>query len=34
MKKQEWNEGMNHLDPDIIEKYIEQKDRLRQKNKR
>ena len=34
MKKQEWNEGMNHLDPDVIEKYIEQKDRLRQKNKR
>ena len=27
MKKQEWNEGMNHLDPDIIEKYIEKKDR-------
>ena len=34
MKKIEWNEGLNHLDPDLIEKYVEQKDRLRQKNKK
>ncbi len=34
MKKKEWNEGLNHLDPDLIEKYVEQKDRLRQKNKK
>lgn len=33
MKKKEWNEGLNHLDPDLVEKYVEQKDRLRQKNK-
>ena len=30
MKKKEWNEGLDHLDPDLIEKYLEQKDRLRQ----
>ena len=34
MKKKEWNEGMNHIDPDLVEKYVEQKDRLRQKNKK
>ena len=34
MKKKEWNEGLNHLDPDLVEKYVEQKDRLRQKNKK
>ena len=22
MKKKEWNEGLNHLDPDLIEKHI------------
>lgn len=33
MKKREWNEGMNHLDPDIVEKYTEQKDRIRKKKK-
>ena len=27
MKKKEWNEGLNHLDPDLVEKYVEQKDR-------
>jgi hypothetical protein len=32
MKKEEWNEGLNHLDPDLVEKYVEQKDRLRQKS--
>ncbi len=34
MKKKEWNEGLDHLDPDLVEKYVEQKDRLRQKNKK
>ena len=34
MKKKEWNEGLNHLDPDLVEKYVEQKDTLRQKNKK
>ena len=34
MKKKEWNEGLNYLDPDLVEKYVEQKDRLRQKNKK
>ena len=34
MKKKEWNEGLNHLDPDLVEKHIEQKERLRQKNKK
>ena len=28
MKKKEWNEGLNHLDSDIIEKYIKQKEKL------
>ena len=26
MKKQEWNEGLDHLDPDIVEEYVDQKD--------
>jgi len=34
MKKIEWNEGLNHIDPDLVEKYALQKDRLRQKNKK
>ena len=34
MKKKEWNEGLNYLDPDLVEKHIEQKERLRQKNKK
>ncbi|MBE6583913.1 MAG: hypothetical protein E7649_02860 [Ruminococcaceae bacterium] len=34
MKKKEWNEGMNHLDPDLVEKHIEQKERLRRKKQR
>lgn len=33
MTTEEWNEGLNHIDPDLVEKYIAQKDRLRQKNK-
>ena len=34
MKKKEWNEGLDHIDPDLVEKYVEQKDRLIQKNKK
>ncbi|MBQ4641617.1 MAG: hypothetical protein IJB47_03280 [Oscillospiraceae bacterium] len=34
MTKEEWNEGLNHLDPDLIEQYIEQKDHLRQKSRK
>ena len=34
MKKKEWNDSLNHLDPDLVEKYVEQKDGLRQKNKK
>ena len=34
MKKKEWNEGLNYIDPDLVEKYVEQKDRLRQKKER
>ena len=34
MKKKEWNEGLNHLAPDLVEKYALQKDKLRQKNKK
>ena len=34
MKKKEWNEGLNYLDPDLVEKHIEKKERLRQKNKK
>ena len=34
MKKAEWNEGLNHLDPDLIDKYIKQKENLKLKNKK
>ena len=33
MKKQEWNEGLNHVDPDIVEEYALQKDKLREKKR-
>ncbi len=33
MKKSEWNEGLNHLDSDIIENHLEQKDILNHKKK-
>ncbi|MBQ3507184.1 MAG: hypothetical protein IJA91_01430, partial [Clostridia bacterium] len=33
MKKEEWNEGLNHLDSDLVEQYVEKKDGLRQKKK-
>ena len=34
MKKKEWNEGLNYLDPDLVEKHIEQKEKLRQKKQK
>ncbi|MBQ8850554.1 MAG: hypothetical protein IJ011_10765 [Clostridia bacterium] len=34
MKKKEQNEGLDHLDPNLIEKYVDQKDTPEQKNKR
>ena len=34
MKKKEWNEGLNHLEPELVEKYVEQKDRVRQRGKK
>ncbi len=33
MKKKECNESINHIESDLVEEYVEQKDRLRQKNK-
>ena len=27
MKKKEWNEGLNHLDTDLVEKYVEHKEK-------
>lgn len=34
MKKREWNEGLDNLDPEIVERYVEEKDRLRHRKKR
>ena len=31
MKKKEWNEGLSHLDPELVERYVLQKDRLRRR---
>lgn len=31
MKKKEWNEGLNHLDPDLVEEYVENKENLKNK---
>ena len=33
MKKEEWNEGLNHLDSDLVEQYGEKMDGLRQTKK-
>ena len=33
MKKKEWNEGLDHLAPDLVEKYIAEKERLSRKKK-
>ena len=29
MKKKEWNQGLDHIDYDLVEKYILQKERLK-----
>lgn len=34
MKKKEWNEGLNHLDTELVEEHIVKKDRCAQKKKR
>lgn len=31
MKKEEWNQGLNHLDSDLVEEYVTKKDRLANK---
>ena len=31
MKKSDWNEGLNHLDTDLIENYIIQRENLSKK---
>lgn len=31
MKKEEWNQGLNHLDYDLVEEYVTKKDRLAKK---
>jgi len=30
MNKQEWNEGLNHIDEDIVESYVKEKETRRQ----
>ena len=34
MKKSEWNEGLNHIDNDLVVNYIEQKELLQEKKKK
>ena len=34
MKREEWNESLNHIDADIIENYVEQKEKYIARNKR
>ncbi len=34
MKKYEWNEGLNNLDPDIVDEYLEQKNALAKRKDR
>lgn len=33
MKTEEWNEGLNYLDSDLVENYVKQKDMFRRKKK-
>lgn len=33
MNKQEWNEGLNHIDADLVESYVEEKEKRRQRKK-
>ena len=28
MKRKEWNEGLNNIDPELVEKYIQQKEKF------
>lgn len=34
MKRNEWNEGLNHLEPDVVESYVTKKDTLSQSKKK
>lgn len=34
MKQTEWNEGLNHIDPALVQEYVEQKEKLTNKRKR
>ena len=34
MKKKEWNEGMNYLDLELIERHVKQKEKLQQKKQK
>ncbi len=34
MKQQEWNEGLNRLDPELVEAYVKQKEQLEKANKK
>ena len=33
MKKKDWNEGLNHLGPDLVEEYVTQKEAYAQTKK-
>ena len=34
MKQTEWNEGLNHIDPALVQEYVEQKEKRTKNNKR
>ena len=34
MKKREWSEGIDHIDPALVEEYVETKDRLKKTKSR
>ena len=34
MKQTEWNEGLNHIDPALVQEYVEQKEKLTNNRKR
>ena len=33
MKKSEWNEALNHIDDDLVERYVAKKESLAKKKK-
>ncbi len=33
MKQTEWNEGLNHIDPDLVQEYVERKENLTNKKR-